>query len=362
MISTRKRGTTYHVDYVSGSARVRGSLGTSDWKAAQRLCNRLGFALADGPTSKVWDEIQPILPADTFRRFSAHAGVARRGYTWDDLQSIFWTESEKSWAAATAKSHARVLKVFGEFLEDKEIFRLTNITSSVIEAFREKRDEDSSDQKQFRNGAGVEKDIRTLSQVFKFAVENEMIEKNPVKKQSPQAVRRITQPFTAEDLVMLQALATPSEKLVILLLLWTGLRGSDAVDLRWGEIYFDAGEIRRKSIKTGAELVIPLQSELSSALWFGQGIADFNARVLGGIATTRPQLYNLMSALGKRAGVPDCRPHRFRDTLAVHLLLKGGTMYDVAKILGNTVAVAEKHYTPFVPELRDRLRNLLEAK
>jgi hypothetical protein len=31
---------------------------------------------------------------------------------------------------------------------------------------------------------------------------------------------------------------------------------------------------------------------------------------------------------------------------------------DVAKIVGITVAMAEKHYTPFVPELRCRLRGL----
>jgi hypothetical protein len=46
---------------------------------------------------------------------------------------------------------------------------------------------------------------------------------------------------------------------------------------------------------------------------------------------------------------------------AVDLLVRGATPYDVAKLLGDTVATVEKHYAPFVKELRDRARNILES-
>ena len=67
-----------------------------------------------------------------------------------------------------------------------------------------------------------------------------------------------------------------------------------------------------------------------------------------------------MLALGKRAGVQNAHPHRFRDTLAVDMLLRGASPYDVAKILGDTIETVERHYTPFVKELRDRVRALLD--
>jgi hypothetical protein len=35
--------------------------------------------------------------------------------------------------------------------------------------------------------------------------------------------------------------------------------------------------------------------------------------------------------------------------------------YDVAKMLGDTIDTVEKHYTPFVKELRERVRNILET-
>jgi integrase len=63
---------------------------------------------------------------------------------------------------------------------------------------------------------------------------------------------------------------------------------------------------------------------------------------------------------GKRAGVPDARPHRFRDTLAVDILTRGASPYDVAKMLGDTIETVEKLYAPFVKELRERLRSMLE--
>jgi integrase len=61
------------------------------------------------------------------------------------------------------------------------------------------------------------------------------------------------------------------------------------------------------------------------------------------------------------AGVANCRPHRFRDTLAVDMLARGGSPYDVAKVLGDTIQTIEKHYAPFVRELRERVRTILES-
>jgi hypothetical protein len=42
------------------------------------------------------------------------------------------------------------------------------------------------------------------------------------------------------------------------------------------------------------------------------------------------------------------------------MLLRGASPYDVAKILGDTVETIEKHYAPFVRELRERARRLMD--
>ena len=63
-----------------------------------------------------------------------------------------------------------------------------------------------------------------------------------------------------------------------------------------------------------------------------------------------------MMQLGRRAGVANSHPHRFRDSLAVEMLCRSASPYDVAKVLGDTIETVEKHYAPFVPELRERVR------
>jgi site-specific recombinase XerD len=68
-----------------------------------------------------------------------------------------------------------------------------------------------------------------------------------------------------------------------------------------------------------------------------------------------------MVALGRKAEVLDAHPHRFRDSFAVDLLARGASPYDVAKLLGDTVDTVEKHYAPFVRELRERARRIMES-
>jgi len=67
-----------------------------------------------------------------------------------------------------------------------------------------------------------------------------------------------------------------------------------------------------------------------------------------------------MVALGKRAGILHAHAHRFRNTCAVDLLARGASPYDVAKLLGDTADTVEKHYAPFVKELRERARRIIE--
>ncbi len=67
-----------------------------------------------------------------------------------------------------------------------------------------------------------------------------------------------------------------------------------------------------------------------------------------------------MLALGARAGVAQANSHRFRNTLAVDLLCAGAGIYDVAQMLGDTVETVERHYAPFVPALRERVRRITE--
>jgi Phage integrase family len=124
--------------------------------------------------------------------------------------------------------------------------------------------------------------------------------------------------------------------------------------------------VRLQGSPTDASVVLPLHPELLFALEAerdsrkAQPTDHVLVNPVTGQPLTRPRLYQRTVALGQRAGVTHVHPHRFRDTFAVDLLLRGASPYDVAKMLGDTIETVEKHYMPFVRELRERVRRILE--
>lgn len=176
-----------------------------------------------------------------------------------------------------------------------------------------------------------------------------MIVKNPVRLEGRpgENPERGSQPFKPDEIRKLREHAGP-DSLAFALLKWTGFRGSDAVALTWAEVDFDTREIVRVTQKRGKRVVIPIQTELLFVLEAERDRRNPQSweRVLLNPQTSKPftrmRLYERMLALGRRAGVAGANPHRFRDTLAVEMLVRGATPYDVTKTLGDTIDTVEK--------------------
>jgi len=76
---------------------------------------------------------------------------------------------------------------------------------------------------------------------------------------------------------------------------------------------------------------------------------------------TRHQLWDLITELGERAGVSDPSPYRSRGTFAIDMLLQTNNPYTVARLLGDSMSVVERHYMPYVRELQENTRIILEG-
>ena len=374
MLSLRKPTKVFHVDaMVGGVHAVRGSLGTRNQEAARRICHRLEMALVEGPTSPLWGELRGLLPAATYLRFAKYLSITERKVpTWVDLRQRVRAHLEQRrrigrLQESTETRYELTLREFDIFLAEKEVSLLPDISRSLMAEFMPWRLDRIKQRKHARGGTGLALDIAILHRAFAVAVEDEMIVRNPVRMEGRpgENPERGAEPFTGADLSRLREHAG-EDLLALLLLRWTGFRGSDAVSVSWEEVHLHQKEIERVTQKRKKKVVVPIQAELLFALEaeYGSRKPHASDRVLLNPSTgkplTRPRLYHRMLALGKRAGVLNAHPHRFRDTLAVDMLLRGGNPYDVAKILGDTIDTVERHYTPFVKELRDRVRVLLD--
>jgi integrase/recombinase XerD len=72
------------------------------------------------------------------------------------------------------------------------------------------------------------------------------------------------------------------------------------------------------------------------------------------------EVYARMQTVGARCGVPDCRPHRLRDTFAVRKLLSGLQLDDVSRLLGHSsVKITETYYAKWTNSRTRRLERLV---
>ena len=246
-------------------------------------------------------------------------------------------------------------------------FKLEGYNSPAGEQFKIWRIDRINRKKGARGATSIALDVAILHRAFSYALENEIVAKNPVRMEGKPGGQptRGAQPFTGAELQLMRQHAG-ADLLAFLLLRHTGFRGSDAVKLTWAEIRLEKKEIERMTQKRKKLVTIPIHAELLFALEseFERRSPQPGDRVLtlsNGSPLRRPRLYGKMLALGARAGVAQSNPHRFRDTLAVDLLCAGLGIYDVAAMLGDTVETVEGHYAPFVPALRERVRRIMES-
>jgi integrase len=210
--------------------------------------------------------------------------------------------------------------------------------------------------------------------MFNLAVSKQMMANKPIdlsKESKPgKNPKNGARPFTGEELKKLREAAN-EDFFMFLLLRWTGLRKSDALSLRWGEIHFDSGvngEIEKLTQKRGKLAIIPLSTELREALEEAyrerkpgpENIVLVNAKD-GLPFSDRKRMYEQIKAMGIRAGVKRVTPHCFRDTFACDMLARGNSIYDVAKMLADTVDTVEKHYAQFVPAARDAVQVKMDS-
>ncbi len=376
-LKERKIGAWYQAEGCVAGERIRFALGTQNGENAHRTVSEVERAFLEGSVSLLWPKLHVVLPTKTFNRLARIAGysepVAPVEHTWPELSRLFREDAQRRIAlgrfrASTLQRYEFEIREFGIFLAEHGVLNLARIDRPLVEQFKAWR----LDRIRARSKSGAAKSLSLCAaivhRVFSFAVENEFVAKNPVRLEgrpgeNPEAG---AQPFKPEEIRKLRESAGP-DMLTFLLLRWTGFRGSDAVALTWAEVDWDAREIVRVTQKRGKRVILPIHLELFFALEVERGRRkpELSERVLLNPQTAKPftrnRLYERMVALGRRAGVVNAHPHRFRDSLAVEMLVRGASPYDVAKTLGDTIQTVEGHYAPFVPELRERVRRILES-
>src|SRR4029077_15156265 len=126
-------------------------------------------------------------------------------------------------AQSTSYRYEVTIREFGAFLEAEKITLLRDISKPVVERFKVWRVERINKKKHSRGATGLVLDAAILHRVFTFAVESEMVLKNPVRMEGRpgENPKNGAEPFTGPQLSKMREQAGP-DLLMFLLLRWTG--------------------------------------------------------------------------------------------------------------------------------------------
>lgn len=307
--------------------RYRRSLGTRDWN---RALTRIA-ALEEGkievapPKKRTLSELVAAYEADSKTRNLASSTLRRRRVIYRDLCAALGDRAVES------------------------------ILPSDLAVWRNSRT---------RSAGTVRLETQCLRSLFWFAKRMKWSAENPASDlRNPINDSAGAMPFTDGEVERIIAAAgtprnlrtdqnevsIPMCKALVLVLLNTGLRISDVAQLRRSDIRDGYLAIGRTQ-KTGEALKIRLEPETAKALgnlpgdapqffWSGHGSLKGRCTALG----------ETIAAIGKAAEVNPCHPHRFRDTFASRLLLKGADIRTVSRLLGHrSIRTTERYYGHWV--------------
>ncbi|MFN8008693.1 MAG: site-specific tyrosine recombinase XerD [Terriglobia bacterium] len=225
-----------------------------------------------------------------------------------------------------------------------------------------------------KNPRTVARVLVTLRQFFDFLVLEGQIQENPCQYiESPKVWKTLPKILSLEevDLLLKQPDLSISkgvrDKAMLEVLYATGLRVSELVGLRLGDLHLDLGYLGCSG-KGGKIRVVPLGKSALAALdaYLRTGRSALLGKSRGeevfvnarGRSMTRQGFWKIIRDYGRKAGIPiRLRPHLLRHSFATHLLQRGADLRAVQSMLGHSDISTTEIYTHI---LKDRLKTLYQ--
>jgi len=219
----------------------------------------------------------------------------------------------------------------------------------------------------------VRRKFACLSSLFNFLQDMGYGKTNPaLRLPLPKVARILPGCLTADQVQCLLAAArTPAHRVLLLLLLSTGLRRSEAANIALEDLDLENRQLRVVG-KGNKERIVPLTAEVVAAMreylaWRKPTTCPrlFVSRVEGH-AISGNRIYRILRRLLKRAGLTGqgITPHKLRHTFATHLVRSGVDVRTVQELLGHSDLGTTAKYLHSNPTVKQaaltRLRHLIE--
>jgi integrase/recombinase XerD len=265
---------------------------------------------------------------------------------------------ERGLAANTLEAYARDLEKLRRFAAERAREPLTLERSDLV-AFLERLFQSGLDAR------SVERTLVTVRNFFKFLVLDGHRKTDPtVALGQPKSWQTLPKFLALEEVEALLKQPDPTsedglrDRAVMETLYATGLRISELIDLKIGDINRDIGYLSCFG-KGGKQRQTPLGRSALSAIERYLRVRTLNGNddpgrrlfvTRQGRALTRQACWKMIAAYGRQAGLGHVTPHMLRHTFATHLLERGADLRSVQLLLGHSDLSTTQIYTHVTPE------------
>jgi integrase len=320
-----KKGKNWYIDYYFSGRRKREMIGPNK-KLAESVLAKRRLQIAE---NKFLD-------------------IKKRGkIKFEELGALYLDYSKtnkRSWTRD--RTSIGSLKAFfnGKYLYE--------ITPLLIERYKKKRIDEVSP-------ASVNRELACLKHMFTKGIEWDMTDSNPVKKvkllrESNERLRYLS----SEQAIRLFENCPAHLKPIVLTALYTGMRKSEILKLKWEAVDLEHRIIFVKDTKNNQVREIPINNLLTSALKEIRFKSPYvfsnkNGRPYG---TVRKSFEGAV----KKADIKDFRFHDLRHTFASHLVMSRVDLMTVKELLGHKTIKMTLRYAHLPPSHKRRAIESLE--
>ena len=272
---------------------------------------------------------------------------------------------EKGLSENTLRSYASDLKRYTLFLDEREKGTASALRGDIIDFSEGLRN----------SGYAIPSICRYLSSIralYKYLLIENILDSDPSENiHMPKKWERLPKALSVAEVMDLLQTGLSGKTILrdsamLELLYSSGLRVSELVRIRLGDIHFDAGFVRIMG-KGAKERVVPvntralekvkryMEEERPATLGKRQSPYLFVTRI--GKPMSRQRFWQTLKAIGKQAGL-DISPHTIRHCFATHLLEGGADLRSVQKMLGHSDISTTQIYTKVTT---DRIKKVFKA-